>query len=328
METYLNGTSSKEENYYLFKWYDSFQEGTPERKTPAVGEEDALFSKIQSKISVSEIAQENGSFKLKTVKDDVQSGLWWAKAAAAVALISSLLTGAYFYRNYLPVAEKTVRMVTNSTQKRRTTLPDGTLVWLNVNSKLSYASLFNGKQREVWLIGEAYFEVKHNAKRPFVVHTANLSVKDLGTIFNLKAYPNRKTETSLIQGSIAIALNHQVNTITLKPYQKLVLDHAEKTEPAAPVHLENIPFQEDGAAVAEIGWIHQEFGFNNERFEDILPVLEKRFGVQLVIKNPKVKDYRFTGRFKDAGLNTVLNALRFSNEFEYRKEGEKAIVIY
>lgn len=328
METYLNGTSSKEENYYLFKWYDSFQEGKTEIKTPAVEEEDVLFLKIQSKISASEIAQENSGFKLKAVKDDVQSGLWWATAAAVVTLVSGLFYGAYFYSKYLPAAEKTVNMVTSSTQKRRATLPDGTLVWLNVNSKLSYHTTFNDQQREVWLTGEAYFVVKHNAKRPFVVHTADLTVKDLGTEFNLKAYPNRKIETSLIQGSIAIAINHQENTITLKPYQKLVLDPTEKTESAAPVHLENIPFQEDGTSVAEIGWIHQEFGFNNERFEDILPVLEKRFGVQLVIKNSKVKDYRFTGRFKDAGLNTVLNALQFSNEFEYRKEGEKAIIIY
>jgi len=321
MQTYLNGTSSPEEDYFLFQWYDSFQKSSAEREDLSKEEEGALFMKIQSKINSA--TQESHFVQPQRVNRLLQTNI-----AASVVLIISLLAGIYFYSRRTSDATKVLNIITSNTQKHRTTLPDGTLVWLNVNSKLSYSTSFI-KHREVWLKGEAYFEVKHDAKRSFIVHTADLSVKDLGTIFNLKAYPGKKTETSLIRGSVEVAINQQhQKKIILKPYQKLVLDHHSAAPSAIKVHLEDITPQLKDDEIAEMGWIHPVFSFSNERFENILSALENHFGLKIMIQNPAIRDYRFTGTFRDAGLTTILNALQFSNEFRYRKEGEKTIIIY
>jgi len=320
METYLNGTSSPEEDYFLFQWYDSFQKYSAEREDLSKEEEGALFMKIQSKINSA--TQESHFVQPQRVNRLLQANI-----AASVVLIISLLAGIYFYSTRTSDATKVLNIITSNTQKHRTTLPDGTLVWLNVSSKLSYSASFT-KHREVWLKGEAYFEVKHDAKRSFIVHTADLSVKDLGTIFNLKAYPGKKTETSLIRGSVEVAINQQQKKIILKPYQKLVLDHHSAAPSAIKVHLEDITPQLQDDEIAEMGWIHPVFSFSNERFENILSALENHFGLIIMIQNPAIRDYRFTGTFRDAGLTTILNALQFSNEFRYRKEGEKTIIIY
>src|SRR4029078_631833 len=91
--------------------------------------------------------------------------------------------------------------------KSKVQLPDGTQVWLNADSRIAYNEKFQGNLREVTLEGEAYFDVVRDEKRPFVIHTAAIDIKVLGTAFNVRSYANEKnTETSLIRGSIEVTL--------------------------------------------------------------------------------------------------------------------------
>ena len=108
-------------------------------------------------------------------------------------------------------------------------LPDGSTVWLNAGSRLTYDSLYGTTLREVTLSGEAYFDVVKNPKKPFIIHTGKINIRVLGTVFNVKSYPEEQTiETSLIKGSIEVSFPSQPSKkIILKPNQKLIIDKTE-----------------------------------------------------------------------------------------------------
>jgi len=224
-----------------------------------------------------------------------------------------------------------VSITTTKDQKHQVTLPDGSLVWLNAESQLKYPAKFNSRRRELWLTGEGYFEVKHHSKWPFIVHTSNQELKVLGTVFNLKAYPETKTETSLLSGAVEVTFNYgSKRRVVLKPYEKLIAANlsAPSSDQEQPIKIEHIAHEEPETFITETAWTQKAFSFSNESLESITGKLEKVYGIKIDIQNPKLRGERFTGTFDNASISTVLNALQFSNEFEYRKEGEETIIIY
>jgi transmembrane sensor len=259
----------------------------------------------------------------------------WSGIAAS--LILTLLSTWLIWKTNAPLKEELVQITTQKNQKQRISLPDGTIVWLNAASKLKYPDRFSNSCRELWLSGEGYFEVKHDPKRPFIVHTDAIDVKVLGTIFNLKAYPQAKTEASLLRGSVEVKVNHgPEQKVILRPYQKLIAaDERSGTTGAGDANtntqkitVEPIVHEGKGAFIAETGWTQKAFSFSNETLTVIAGKLGKVYGINIIIQNPKYKDIRFTGSFDNASISTVINALQFSNEFKYRKEGEGTIIIY
>lgn len=128
-------------------------------------------------------------------------------AAAAIFLLLISLTG-YLYIDKINIQTAIAQMYTISAEKGErasVTLPDGTKVYLNAKSTLSYPASFSLNERTVQLTGEAYFEVKHDADAPFIVKTAEIQIKVLGTTFNLYAYPDDSWfEASLVEGSIEV----------------------------------------------------------------------------------------------------------------------------
>lgn len=318
MDKHLNGSATPEEEKILFDWYDSFQKSTLHDESIDFEEQSLLFEEIESRIS------RTGAGKSRKI-------FWLKIAASLIFLLFSALVGWSVF-SHQPTANAIVSITTKKLQKQHLLLPDGTVVWLNEGSSLNYPSTFVGSQREVWLKGEAYFEVKHDRTRPFLVQTADLRVRVLGTVFNVKAYPHKKAETSLLKGSVEVTLNHTPERkIMLKPYQKLIVENQpadQQIKSFNHYHLDSIKHESLGETIAEIAWTKPAFTFSNERFEDIAGKLEKGFDLHIIIQNPAIKDYRFTGTFTNASIHTVLNALQFSNEFKYRKEGEKTIIIY
>ena len=115
----------------------------------------------------------------------------------------------------------------NTAEGSRThlTLPDGTKVWLNAGSHLSYGKTYNAATREVNLTGEAFFDVARNSQKPFLIHTARIDIQVLGTSFNVKSYPtDRTTEATLIRGSIEVSIKDRPSEkIILRPNEKLVI---------------------------------------------------------------------------------------------------------
>jgi len=315
MDKHLNGSASPEEEKELFEWYAHLQERQADAEPMSSPESAALLQAIKSGI---------GSHRGRQ-----RTYLWWSGIAASLTLII-FSTWMMFRKSETATAMELINVTTKVNQKQHMLLPDGTLVWLNAESKLEYPAQFSSGSRELWLTGEGYFEVKHNSSWPFIVHTREVDVKVLGTVFNLKAYPDSESETSLIKGAVEVTVNNgSKRKVVLHPYQKLIAAiQADDSTGIKAVQVEQIPHGKQESFIAETAWAQKAFSFSNETLSVISAKLEKVYGVKIIIQNPSCKDIRFTGNFDHAGISTVLNALQFSNEFKYRKEGEETIIIY
>jgi transmembrane sensor len=221
-------------------------------------------------------------------------------------------------------------------------LPDGSKVMLNAGSTLTMAKDFNANSREVTLEGEAFFDVSHNPGKPFIIHTATMNVKVLGTVFNVKAYPADKTaETSLLKGSVEVTLKHdQQKKIILHPNEKIVLPNpaaekfqAEKTNArklsARPVDYKIAMLTYIDSAVKEVSWTENRLAFNENSFEEIIPELERWYNVSIIVEDEAVRQYRFTATFDQKNIIQILDALQLSasGHFIYEVEQNNRIII-
>lgn len=149
----------------------------------------------------------------------------WLKIAMTVILTFLL---SYFYQEYKAGLDSVAMSTISVPEGQRTnvTLPDGSNVWLNACTTIQYPTSFNSRERFVILKGEAYFDVKKNKSRPFIVHTDAYSIEVLGTKFNVDAYPEtEKFETTLMHGSVKVTLKADSSqTVILKPDHKLSLE--------------------------------------------------------------------------------------------------------
>jgi ferric-dicitrate binding protein FerR (iron transport regulator) len=189
-------------------------------------------------------------------------------------------------------------------------LADGTEVWLNATSKLRFPFNFTGDKREVYLEGEAFFNVAKNAAQPFIVHTEKTDIQVLGTTFNVSAYKNGINSTSLVSG--AVATKTGTSTVTLKPGQEAILDNNDKV---------NIrKFDEDEV----LAWMRGIYIFHNTSLKEIGSVIDRWYGVKVVFDSPAIADKRFTGGLeKIHKLDYFLETLKIVGniEHEYDKNG-------
>ncbi|MGG9962659.1 FecR family protein [Ferruginibacter sp. SUN106] len=282
---------------------------------------------------------ETGSLNLDMpVESKSKKRLLWASAAVVITaaiLVFTLFPGAKNTYSQEKVAQSEVS--TKNGSRTKIQLPDGTSVWLNSSSKLVYDNEHFGTGiREVSLTGEAYFDVVKNPNKPFVIHTAKMDIKVLGTAFNVKCYPGEKTtETSLIRGSVEVTLKDRQEKIIMKPNEKLILNNedvrpvkkllsstkqANEVEKVKPIielgHLTLYP--KDSSIVVEKGWVDGRLIFSDERLEDIAKKMERWYGVTIVITNEKLKKELLTGSFEKETFSQALNALQLTTAFNYK----------
>lgn len=254
--------------------------------------------------------------------------------AVLIVLIS---VGIFFY-NRQPQKEQSVagvpaknEITTKYGSKTSLVLPDGSKVWLNAGSKLTYDKNYASTLREVSLVGEAYFDVVKDPRKPFIIHTSKMDIKVLGTAFNVKCYPDEKhTETSLVRGSIEVTLKDRTDKIILKPNEKLVItdnesDHekkliaeGKKVETQEPMialsHLTREPVNNE---IIETSWVENKLVFNSETFEEIVKKMERWYGVEINLTNEKIKKKRFTGTFENETIDQALSAMQLTMPFNY-----------
>lgn len=225
--------------------------------------------------------------------------------------------------------------------KTNIVLPDGSKVWLNAGSKITYDNDFGELNREVKLTGEAYFDVVHLAGKPFIIHTRAMDIKVLGTEFNVKSYPDEKTtETSLIRGSIEVSLNDKrAEKIIMKPNEKLVVSNEDEEENTVVVAkkrrtLKNTPIISLGAlnyfsldsTILETSWVSNRLIFEDESFEEIAIKMSRWFGVDFNFEDDDIKHLRFTGNFQDESVNEALEAMQITADFRFSLTDKKVII--
>jgi len=298
------------------------------------------------------IDSEGSLLKEMTYESSNSSKKWFSfKNISLVALISITLLGGWFLLSSRTSAEKPANIAENfgeiKTRKGSRTklkLPDGSDVWLNAGSKLNYNKDFEKGNREVYLTGEAFFDVVKDVNRPFIIHTTAINVTVLGTQFNVKAYSEDvTTETSLLRGSVEVVLkNDPSKKYLLKPNQKLVLSNeallsrvnnvpagksSARSIDADPEIRELAYLQDESNTNVESSWTRNILSFEDELFSEVAKKMERWYDVTIQFKNKRWAREYMSGSFENENLEQALKALKFTTGFNYKTEG-KTITVY
>lgn len=203
-------------------------------------------------------------------------------------------------------------------------LPDGTSVWLNGDSKLYYDHSFSGKTREVRLEGEAFFDVVKDAKRPFIVRAGKISIRVLGTAFNVKFYKEDKNiETTLLRGKIEVSGNTKDagSHIILTPNQKLIIPaklQAVQPEIKEEIKIINLDSRLKENEHIETSWVYNRVEFRGESFEELARKLERWYDITIHFDDDRVKQLRFNGSFEKETIEEAFGALQKVASFKYK----------
>ena len=309
LDRYLSGEATPEENELVEKWLseNNNPDNDWERLSKPAREKwlNDLFSDIEAAIDEDMIIPLHKPNK------------WWkgmVAAAAAIAIFFSLFLGWPTVRGWFGRDELVAMQVT---QKRQINLSDGSTVYINAGSEFKYPKSFDGKTREVYLSGEAYFDIRHDASKPFIVRTGKIITTVLGTAFNINALKSSgKIIVTVTRGKVSVSDEKKVlGYITPNEqitYNTKTSEHIQKTVNASEV----------------VSWQQSDLHFDDMRFADAAKILEQKFGVQIVFANDKIKECRFSGTALDGkNINQILKVLCAFNNATYHYRADQTIVI-
>ena len=236
---------------------------------------------------------------------------WTIRVAAVILLLLATSLGVYQYtKQQMSMPDMVVSV--DKGQKANMTLPDGSKVWINSDSKLSYGSHFNFQERMLHLDGEAYFEVAPDKKRPFIVKTGEVSIKALGTSFNVKAYRDEKRISAVLMTG-KVEVQSKFTKDIMYPNEQITIDRLTGK------------MRKEVMREASVysNWRYNILRFNAETFENIVLTLERNYNTSIVFKSEKLKQYRFTGTLGNTSLESILQILSLTSPLSYEvKDGQ------
>ena len=233
---------------------------------------------------------------------------------AAVALLALLITIDIFYdRTTIPDSANMVEVPKG--QRVNLVLSDGTKVCLNSNSRLHYPAVFSGKQRHVELEGEAFFEVTHDEKCPFVVQVPDMTIKVLGTTFNVKAYQNEVTYVTLESGKVEVRTADERESVMLNPSEQV----SYSKQMGLKLHRVN--------GNAFYAWKSGEIAYVDNSLSEIVKDLERRFDVRIRIEGQGLAERKFSLRVENnATLSQILTLLKGTRQLDFNLNGGQVII--
>lgn len=233
--------------------------------------------------------------------------------AAAILLIPLLIFGGIVYSTITPKFHTSANPDTPVTifapagSRVSFSLPDGTTGKLNSNSSLTYSVPFT-KERNVKLEGEAWFEVKHDEKHPFNIKAGNSTIYDLGTKFNLSAYPIEDyVEVVLLEGKIEFDINNSGEKEIILPSERLILEKGKTTKSVVDPSKYN-------------SWINGQLAFREDSMAEVVRRIERWYNVKITLADDEIRKYSFRATFEDDSLEDVLKLLSMTspNRFTYK----------
>jgi len=313
-DRYLKGETSPQENELIENWLEKNNNPHSQWQHYSQSQKDQwlndVFGQIQSNTQVNEQKTTVLKPKLKRL---------WLRIGAAAAVLTicfSLYLALPLLQNRLqPIKFGILKVPAN--QKKAFTLADGSRVWVNAGSELRFPKAFNGKKREVYLSGEAYFDIHHDVTKPFIIHTGNLSTTVLGTAFNIKEDKNKHTiQVTVTRGKVSVADGRRLLCILI-PNQQIKFNT-----------LNAEAFQSNVNASEVISWKQNDLHFEDVSFGQAITQLEQHFNVKISISNPKLKNCRFTGTsLNGEDLNKILKVMCAFNNATYQTKPDGSIVI-
>jgi len=322
LDRYKNNQASVEEIEVLFHLIKS-------------GEIDqSIFESIES----DPLLQEESADVLKVVPD-AQSlepsvvslkrsrwGLW--KVAAAIVVFISVSLVLYSKKGTIRDVVDPVRLVRVEVplgRVRRLQLSDGTEVWLNAGSVLNYPEKFNREKRVLTLEGEAFFKVFHDAGKPFIIRSGKLNTVVLGTSFNVKTYEDSPAQVSVRSGKVSVAESAANISEDGKPkVQRTVV--LTKDQQATYLGTQGFNIRRDVPASEYMGWQDGELVFTGKTLLEMKPVLERWYGVKILMDGKKLANCRMVGSYRQETLKNVLEAMRFALNISYKIDGKKVAI--
>ncbi|NDV58651.1 FecR family protein [Bacteroides sp. 519] len=241
------------------------------------------------------------------------------RVAAIVAIV--LLAGSLWYTKKMSEQLEQYQAAINTIsvpagQRANIQLADGTNVWLNARSKITYPSFFTETTRKVELDGEAYFEVKHNPERPFIVQTSRHTIEVSGTSFNVDAYsasPN--FETALMDGSVLVTSLKSLQQIKLSPGYKALDNNG--TLLSSEIKDYDIYRWKEGLIC-----------FKNQNFIDLMKRFEKCYGIRITIENKQLENKVFSGKFRISdGVDKALRIMQREGQYTFERNKDEDVVL-
>ncbi len=315
LQDYLDGKVSEEQKAFIEAYYFQFED-----------EPDGLSSLEP--------------YQLSALKEDIRIGLWnrldfpvreklrqtrfslqWLAVAAAVLALIATTAWSLFFRtaadnNTVPPVAAVKKPLENSV----IFLPDGSKVILTGGSRLDYPSTFNGlKKREVFLTGEAFFDIVHNTSMPFVVQTDKLTTEVLGTAFNVKANAGEgQIAITVTRGKVQVK-DKQLNKVlgVLTPNQQIVYDK---------VKVASTCLQVDSSGV--LAWKKEDLFCNNLTIMEVAGLLSERYQTDITVEDSTIRSQRFTTTFsKSESIDNILKSICEFNDITYAYSGKNHIVL-
>ena len=287
-------------------WFSSVSE-----ESLAKYDKDAAYATFKKRVAETDVRPKAKTFRLG-----------WIKYAAAV-LLMVVTVGYLSYKggqNEIQSSFGDIVIATPQGSRTQLSLPDGSKVWLNAGSSISYSQGFGYIDRLVNLVGEGYFEVAHNEKLPLSVVSENVCVKVLGTKFNFRDYPtDAEAIVSLTEGSVAMCSKKNPDEgRLLKPGQRATVD-----KESGRIHVESYE------VANSMKWTNGRLLFDGEPLPDIVKTLERSYNVKITIADCNLRKLRFYGDFirQEQTLVEVLDALESTGKLRYERNGKNVILL-
>jgi ferric-dicitrate binding protein FerR (iron transport regulator) len=217
----------------------------------------------------------------------------------------------FFYQSTLAVVE-TKHYATKPGERAKVTLSDGTQIWLNAGSFLKYPKEFKGYTREVYLTGEAFFDVAKDKKHPFIIHTDKMDTKVLGTSFNVQAYPDQTTqEVSVLTGRVNVKSTVTEENVYVTPGQKVVFKSKNNKLQA----FKDIPVNTISL------WRKNIMVFEETPLPEVIATINRNYNVAVEIKNKNLNTLKINAYFKELTADQVVALVCNIVNAEYKVEG-------
>jgi len=234
--------------------------------------------------------------------------VWISGIAASIVILFGI------YQLILKPSYQTQNVYIASIQEIvKDSLPDGSKITLNANSKITYPKQFAKNERRVKLTGEAYFEVEHNKENPFIIEAGDAFIQVLGTSFNVKAYENNELEVIVTEGLVKIYVvdpeTNDTSAILLKKGEKGKIA-AKETKPVYVA--EQMP--------DAIFWMNYTLLFNDTDLKKVFSLLKNYYHIEINVSDERIYDCRLTTTFTNNSIEEIIEVITATFEFEYKKE--------
>lgn len=320
IDKYLAGTTTPAENSLIDKFFDA-QEKKQTLQHYRLSEE--MWASIQASV------KEKTPFTDRKPVPAARRFRFKRSLVGFSITIASVLGLVYMYQadvfNLSSVASAPV-WITSQTpkgQKAIITLTDGSRVYLNSASSISYPETFNGNKREIKLSGEAFFEVTRDESKPFLVHTDNVTTQVLGTSFNIMAIAGQPINVSVATGRVQVEAkennieNSKTDKVVIMPNQQAMYNATNNALTTSAVDISKV-----------IAWKNNTLYFEDMALKDVAVQIERWYNVSIEFKTDAIRNCKINGTFKELSLLDVLKSIQYMHGVDYKIENQNKVILY